>query len=253
MVAEIEACSSGAVVDVGVLTRGKATLGIALTSLLLQEDCPVRVHIVDTGDSPVVNRDDVTLAMRLAFDRGIPCSYERVREPRRGFSLGRSRLLKALRGPHVCLVDDDTAFGSLALGRLLRSALSLPEYGCVSPACRNSTVPLGWECRNLAYTPGSLFFLDRPLRDMMLRYYSSTVDIVDALNGAEKVWEVAFISELLTQLRRPCLSEPGAVIYHLDYQDLQMWNLFEGTIIRRSARLAREMVAASPRPDFVAV
>ena len=61
--------SDRAVVDVGILTRGKPTLGITLSSLLLQDTSQLRIHIVDTGESPVVNRDDVTQAMRLAFDR----------------------------------------------------------------------------------------------------------------------------------------------------------------------------------------
>ncbi len=239
-----------AAVEVGILTRGKPTLGIALTSLLLQDVQDIRVHIIDTSDSPVVNRDDVTLAMRLAFDREIHCSYERLREKKRGFSIGRLRLLELLQGPHVCFVDDDMALSSTVIGSLLAAARSQPTpFGCIRPACHKATVPLGSSPQELPYTPGSLLYLDETLRRLMAGYYASTVDVVDAAKAGEKVWEVAFLGEVLRQLGRPCLCEPDAVIYHLDHHDLANWHLGDGAIVRRSLALARQLAApAAPEP-----
>jgi hypothetical protein len=67
-------------IGVGILTKGKPTLSMVLVSLLMQDGCPLRVHIVDTAPSPVVRRDDVVFALRLAFDRQIVCEYEYSRE-----------------------------------------------------------------------------------------------------------------------------------------------------------------------------
>ncbi len=243
-----------AAVEVGILTRGKPTLGIALTSLLLQDIQDVCIHIVDTSESPVVNREDVTLAMRLAFDREIHCSYERLREKKRAFSLGRLRLLEALRGPHVCFVDDDMALSSTVVRSLLAAARSQATiYGCVRPACRNATVPLGSSSQELPYTPGSLFYLDDTLRKIMVQYYAGTVDVVDAAKTSEKVWEVAFLGEVLRQLSRPCVCAPDAVIYHLDYHDLANWHLGDGAIVRRSLALARQLAASASSREPLAV
>jgi hypothetical protein len=233
------------VVNVGILTRGKATLGITLTSLLLQDTSDIRIHILDTSDAPVVNRDDVTLAMRMAFDRQIHCSYERLREKKRGFSLGRVRLLERLSGPYACFVDDDMALSATVLSSMLRKARLLQQpLGCISPVCVNATSPMGESCDGSGrYTPGSLFYLDEPLRELLVKYYSSTTDIVDSAKAGDKVWEVAFLSEIFRQLDRPCLQEPAAVIYHLDYHELQNWYLTEGTIISRSVALVKSVIA----------
>lgn len=231
-------------VEVGILTRGKATLGITLSSLLLQDTTDLRIHIVDNSDTPVVNRDDVALAMRLAFDRQIHCSYERMRDGKRGFSLGRVRLLERLKGPYACLIDDDMALSSSVISSLLHAAESEPQFGCISPSCKNATMPLSSACGQGPYTPGSLMRLDQTLREILLAYYSTTVDLVDAAKASDKVWEVAFLSELFRQLGRPCVQAREAVIYHLDYHEMQNWYLSEGAIVNRSIGLAREMVAA---------
>lgn len=233
---------SSASIEVGILTRGKATLGIALTSVLLQDVPGVRVHIVDTSDSPVVNRDDVTLAMRLAFDRNIYCSYERLRDRKRGFSLGRLRLLEVLSGELVCFIDDDMAFGASMMRQLLAVAAGQQgTFGCIRPICRNATLPLGVAEDACHYTPGSLLHLDGALRQALAAYYESTVDVVDPVKSEDKVWEVAFLGELLHRLGRPCLSAPEAVIYHLDHHELRNWSVADGGIIRRSVNLARQL------------
>ena len=236
-----------AVVDIGVLTRGKSSLGIALSSLLLQDTRSIRIHIVDTSESPVVNRDDVTLALRLAFDREIHCSYERLRERRRGFSLGRLRLLEVLRSKHVCFVDDDMALTAPVVRLLLAAAQHQGDYACISPACVNATVPLGGSTADSPYHPGSLFHLDDAVRDVLMRYYASTVDVVDAIRTNDKVWEVAFLGELFRQVDRPCVHEPRAVVYHLDYHELANWSLGDPAIMRRSVNLARQLVGREQR------
>lgn len=227
-------------VDVGIVTRGKPTLGMTLTSLLLQDCLQLRLHIVDTGESPAVGRDDVTLAMRLAFDRGIPCSYERLREKKRGFSLGRLRLAEMLPGPHVCFVDDDMALSAGVIGKLLAAAARQPNYGCVRPSCLRATTPLG-SSGVATYAPGALLRLDDTLRRIVTAYYADTVDVVDATRSSEKVWEVAFLGEVLAQLGRPTLTEPEAVIYHLDYNELNNWYLGDPAIVRRSVALGRRL------------
>ena len=66
--------------EIGILTLGKPTLSMALASLLLQEPRNLRVHIVDTAERPLIHHEDFSSAMRLAFDRGIACTYEHRRE-----------------------------------------------------------------------------------------------------------------------------------------------------------------------------
>jgi hypothetical protein len=84
--------------------------------------------------------------MRLAFDREIPCGYERSREKRRAFSVGRLKLLEALTGPHVCFMDDDVVMASSTLAQMLPVLKVSPGYGFISPFCKNakSSFRTGW-------------------------------------------------------------------------------------------------------------
>src|SRR5438309_1890285 len=102
-------------IEVGILTIGKPTLAMALASLLLQNPENIRIHIVDTAERPVIHHEDFSSAMRLAFDRGISCTYERRRERQRNFSTGRLALLEALTGPNICFMDDDVVLPSGSL------------------------------------------------------------------------------------------------------------------------------------------
>src|SRR6187399_2758546 len=86
-------------VQVGILTEGKSTLAMVLVGLVLQESVPLAISIVDTAEDAVIKRDDIVFAMRLAFDRGVHCGYERIKERNRRFSVGRLRLLDELTGP----------------------------------------------------------------------------------------------------------------------------------------------------------
>ena len=140
-------------IEIGILTRGKPTLGMTLTSLLLQQVRDIRIYIVDTSETPVIHRDDVAFALRLAFDRRIPCNYEYLRERDRAFSRGRLRILEALKGHNLCFMDDDIVLPSSSLARLLEAASSLPEYGFVAPYLPALRLPGGLFLRKCAVHP----------------------------------------------------------------------------------------------------
>src|SRR5439155_4452917 len=101
--------------EIGILTIGKPTLAMALSSLLLQDERRIRIHIVDTAPSPIIDRSEVRSALRLAADRQIICSYEHLHDEKRAFSLGRLALLEALKGRNICFMDDDVVMPSRAL------------------------------------------------------------------------------------------------------------------------------------------
>src|SRR4051794_8141793 len=94
-------------VQVGILTEGKSTLAMVLVGLVLQESVPLEISIVDTADDAVIKRDDVVFAMRLAFDRGVHCGYERIKERNRKFSVGRLRPLDEMNRPPLLFMGDD--------------------------------------------------------------------------------------------------------------------------------------------------
>src|SRR3954454_19223838 len=94
-------------IEVGILTKGKATLGMVLANLLMQDLADIRILIVDTSDKPVIQRDDVLFALKLSQDRKIRCDYQRSHDKQRNFSIGRLALLEQLTGPHICFMDDD--------------------------------------------------------------------------------------------------------------------------------------------------
>src|SRR3972149_1874201 len=132
--------SDAPILEIGILTKGKATLSMVLVSLLLQETQNIRIHIVDTSDTPVIKRDDVMFALKLAFDRHIACGYEYLREKNRAFSTGRLKLLEALKGQNICFMDDDVVMPSNTLARIASFVQDVGEYGYYAPFCRNAGV-----------------------------------------------------------------------------------------------------------------
>src|SRR5690349_14184093 len=124
-------------IEIGILTIGKPTLAMALASLLLQNPTNLRIHIVDTAERPVIHHDDFSSAMRLAFDRGISCTYEHRRERQRNFSTGRLALLETLKGPNICFMDDDVVLPSGSLRMLGAFVAAHPDYGFLAPALKN--------------------------------------------------------------------------------------------------------------------
>src|SRR6266513_6463653 len=104
-------------IQVGILTKGRPMLAIVIANLVLQEEHPVEIFIVDTGDQPAIKRVDVVSVLRLAQDRGVRCEYELHRDRQRAFSSGRLKLLESLDGPLVGFMDDDivlAGMGSIA-------------------------------------------------------------------------------------------------------------------------------------------
>jgi hypothetical protein len=228
-------------IDVGILTKGKPTLGMALTSLLLQEDVQLRIHIVDTAARPVISRDDVRFALRLASDRHVQCSYEYSGESDLAFSTGKARLVSILDGSHLCFLDDDVVVPSRALRRLLDAVQERGTYGYVSPLCTNSMSSTSFSATRRRVSPGSLIYQDALVRRILLEYYETTVDVLDRRRSNQKVWETAFLTALFDELNRASVLQPEVVIYHLDYQEPAHCIDEEATVVARSAALAREL------------
>lgn len=228
-------------IDIGILTKGKPTLGMALTSLLLQEDVRIRIHVVDTSARPVINRDDVRYALRLAGDRRIHCSYEYAGESDRAFSTGKLRLIRVLDATHLCLMDDDVVVPSKALRQLLDTARQYDVYGYVSPFCKNSPNLDGRFGSHPQYSPGALIYQDAVVRQILTEYYQTTVDVLDRRKSDQKVWETAFLTALFDVLDRPRVRQPDLVTYHLDYHENPCWIDEESSVVARSAQVARRL------------
>jgi hypothetical protein len=235
--------SLGPTIGVGILTKGKPTLSMVLVSLLMQERCRLRVHIVDTAPSPVVRRDDVVFALRLAFDRQIVCEYEYSREKERAFSAGRQRLLEALPGPYLVFMDDDVVLPADTLARLWERARGLRNWGYVTPVCKNYGVAYAPFPGHTHYTPGGLIYQDELVRRLLLEYYGTTVDVLDAKRTRDKVWESVFLSELFERLGRACAVIDDCVTYHLDYHQRSEWHPNEAELIANTRGRLRALVA----------
>src|SRR5256714_15042768 len=94
-------------IQVGILTKGRPMLAMVIANLILQEEHPIEIFIVDTGDQPAIKRQEVMSVLRLAQDRGVRCEYELHRDRNRAFSGGRLKLLENLTGPRLGFSDDD--------------------------------------------------------------------------------------------------------------------------------------------------
>ena len=232
-------------IEVGVLTRGKPTLGLTLLSMITQETPGVRIHIVDTGETAVVRRDDVVAALRLAFDRGVQCSYERTRQAQRNFSAGRLTLLQNLTGPHIVLMDDDIVMPGLAFQRISDYIAANPSYGYYAPYCVNIATPKAAfeELGENHYSPGGVIRQDERVRAALLDYYSSSLDALDAGGDGVKTWDIAFLSALLPAMGRSAVVDKQHIVYHMDYQERPNWNLVQDNLIHASVRRAQELAA----------
>lgn len=229
--------------QVGILTKGKPTLGMVLVSLVLQEGPPLYIHIVDTAPTPVVKRDDVIFAMRLAFDRGVHCGYEYSKERQRAFSVGRLKLLEALDKRLLVFMDDDIVLTPPALAGLAAWAQARPVFGYVSPICKNYGETANPVPGRPHYSPGGIIYQDAIARRVLLDYYATSVDVLDARASAAKVWENAFLSELFPALNRPCAVLESSMSYHLDYRERPTRYSVDERVIDHSLALARSMAA----------
>src|SRR4051794_21269653 len=147
--------------EIGILTIGKPTLSMALSSLLLQDEQRIRIHIVDTAPTPIINRVEVQSVLRLAADRGIRCTYDHLHDEKRAFSLGRLALLEALSGPNICFTDDDVVMPSGAIPQLLDFIRDHPDYGWLAPYCKNAGTIRTALAGRPHYSPGGVFHQDR--------------------------------------------------------------------------------------------
>lgn len=228
--------------EIGILTIGKPTLAMALSSVLLQEERQIRIHLVDTAPAPIIDRTEVQCALRLAADRNIPCSYEHLHDDKRAFSLGRLALLETLKGPHVCFMDDDVVMPSRALTAVLAYVGEHPEYGWLSPYCKNAGTTRTALAGRPHFSPGAVFRQDKIVRNILLEYYESTVDVLDKQKASNKMWEIAFLTELFPLLGRETQVQSTNVIYHLDYHERPNWELLQEDLVRASRRKAEELV-----------
>jgi glycosyltransferase involved in cell wall biosynthesis len=228
--------------EIGILTIGKQTLAMALSSLLLQDEKRIRIHIVDTAPTPIIDRVEVQSVLRLAADRGIRCTYDHLHDEKRAFSLGRLALLEALSGPNICFMDDDVVMPSGAIPQLLEFIGAHPGYGWLAPFCKNAgTVRTALGGRP-HYSPGGVFFQDRLVRNILLEYYETTVDVLDKQRSSNKVWEIAFLTELFPLLGRSATVQSENVIYHLDYHERPNWDLLQESLVSTSRHKAEELI-----------
>lgn len=229
-------------IEVGILTKGKASLGMVLANLLMQDLEGLRILIVDTSDSPVINREDVLFALKLSQDRRIRCDYQRSRDKQRNFTVGRLALLEQLSGPHTCFMDDDVVMPSSSLARMAEQAFANGGYGYIAPTCVNAGVSRGFLAGRPHYSPGGIFYQDQLVRRILLEYYATTVDVLDAQRAPQKVWELAFLTELFPALGRSCQVQRDNVSYHLDYHRGVRWELMEQKLLWASQQKVAELV-----------
>jgi hypothetical protein len=233
--------------EIGILTIGKPTLSMALSSLLLQDERRIRIHIVDTSPSPIINQHEVQCVLRLAADRGIRCTYDHLHDDKRAFSLGRLALIEALNGPNVCFMDDDVVMPSQAITKLLNFIGQHQDYGWLAPFCKNAGTVRTALAGRPHYSPGGVIRQDRLVRNILLEYYESTVDVLDRQRSSQKVWEIAFLTELLPLLGRSITVQDDNVIYHLDYHERPNWDLLQESLVSNSRRKAEELIAKYTR------
>ncbi len=229
-------------IEVGVLTKGKPTLGMVLANLLMQDLEGLRILIVDTSDSPVINREDVLFALKLSQDRRIRCDYQRSKDRQRNFSVGRLALLEQLSGPHICFMDDDVVLPSSSMTRMAAQAFANGVYGYIAPTCVNAGASRGFLAGRPHYSPGGIFFQDDLVRRMLQEYYETTVDVLDAKQTSQKVWELAFLTELFPALGRSIQVQRDNVSYHLDYHRGVRWDLMEQKLLWASQQKVEQLV-----------
>jgi hypothetical protein len=230
-------------IEVGILTKGKATLGMVLANLLMQDLADIRILIVDTSDKPVIQRDDVLFALKLSQDRKIRCDYQRSHDKQRNFSIGRLALLEQLTGPHICFMDDDVVLPSASIASMAQQAFATRDYGYIAPTCVNAGSSRGFLSNRPHYSPGGIFHQDEIVRQILLEYYRTTVDVLDTKKERHKVWELAFLTELFPALGRICDVQTNNVSYHLDYHGGVRWDLMEQELLHTTQRKVEELVA----------
>jgi len=231
------------VLEIGILTAGKPTVSMALSSLLLQDEQRIRIHIVDTALQPIIDTVEVQFVLRLAADRGIRCTYDHLHDEKRAFSLGRLALLEALSGPNICFMDDDVVMPSGTITHMLDFIDQNPTFGWLAPFCKNAGTARTAMGGRPHYSPGGVIRQDALVRKILLEYYDTTVDVLDKQRSNSKVWEIAFLTDLFPLLGRSITVQNDNVVYHLDYHERPNWDLREESLVSNSLKKARELIA----------
>lgn len=230
-------------------------LATVIANLVLQDEHPIEIFIVDTGDQPSIKRVDVMSVLRLAQDRRVRCEYEMHRDRQRAFSGGRLKLLENLTGPLIAFMDDDIVLaGMAAIASLARRAEELgPSLGWVAPYCINAGSARGFLKDRPHYSPGGILAQDELVRGILLEYYNNNTDVLDARGPRERVWELEFLTELFPALGRVTEVQHDTVSYHLDYGGSTRWDLMEEALAATTRRELHRLIAkyapagASPR------
>jgi len=233
----------GQTVQVGILTKGRPMLATVIANLVLQEEHPIEIFIVDTGDKPSIKRVDVMSVLRLAQDRGIRCEYELHRDLQRAFSGGRLALLENLTGPLLAFMDDDIVLAGPIAALARRAAELGPNLGWVAPHCVNAGGSRGFLRDQPHYSPGGVFGQDEIVRNILLEYYSANCDVLDAKGPRDRVWELEFLTELFPSLGRVTEVQQETVSYHLDYGGGTRWDLMEEALLATTRRELNRLVA----------
>ena len=220
-------------------------LATVIANMVLQDEYPLEIFIVDTGDQPAIKRVDVVSVLRLAQDRGVRCEYELHRDRQRAFSGGRLKLLESLTGPLLAFMDDDIVLASMAaMASLARRAVELgPRCGWVAPFCVNAGGARGFLKDQPHYSPGGIFAQDDVVRNILLEYYNNNTDVLDARGPRERVWELEFLTELFPALGRTTEVQHETVSYHLDYDGGMRWDLMEESLLATTRRELNRLVA----------
>jgi hypothetical protein len=218
---------------------------MVIANLVLQEELPIEIFIVDTGDQPAIKRQEVMSVLRLAQDRGVRCEYELHRDRQRAFSGGRLKLLENLTGPLLAFMDDDIVLaGTASMASLARRAAELgPRLGWVAPLCVNAGSARGFLRDRPHYSPGGVFGQDEIVRNILLEYYNNNSDVLDAKGPRERVWELELLTELFPTLNRVTEVQQETVSYHLDYGGGTRWDLMEEALLATTRRELNRLVA----------
>jgi hypothetical protein len=232
-------------IQIGILTKGRPMLSTVIANLVLQEGQALEIFIVDTGEQPAIKREDVMSALRLAQDRHVRCEYELHRDRARAFSSGRLALLENLTGPRLAFMDDDVVLaGGTAFAALGRRAQELgPTLGWVAPYCVNAGSARGFLKDRPHYSPGGVFGQDQIVRNILLEYYKTNADVLDARGPRERVWELELLTELFPALGRVTEVQHDTVSYHLDYGGGTRWDLMEEALLATTRRELNRLVA----------
>src|SRR5436190_21546071 len=144
-------------------------------------------------------------------------------------------------------MDDDVVMPSRALSAMLQYVEDHPEYGWMAPYCKNAGTRRTALAGRPHYSPGGVFHKDAIVRNILLEYYETTVDVLDKQKARDKVWEVAFLTELFPMLGPETHVQASNVIYHLDYHERPNWDLLPEDLVRNSRLKAEELVAKYSR------